>query len=118
MKLAIEPVGKPRMTQRDRWAKRPVVLRYFTYCDSLRSLVPSGYVVPDQLTLRFYISMPKSWSAKKRGLLEGKSHQQRPDIDNLAKAFLDALCEEDSYVSHLRLEKYWSTSGAIEVDEY
>ncbi len=118
MRLPIEPMAKPRMTQRDRWAKRPTVVKYYAYCDELRLRVPSGYVVPNQLTLKFFISMPKSWSQKKRALCEGRPHEQRPDIDNLAKAFLDALCEEDSYVSKLKLEKYWSTSGAIEVSEY
>lgn len=30
------PLPKPRMTQRDRWAKRPAVLRYRAFCDEVR----------------------------------------------------------------------------------
>ena len=29
----ITPVPKPRMTQADRWRKRPCVVRYFAFCD-------------------------------------------------------------------------------------
>lgn len=105
------------MTQRDRWKKRDVVVRYHAFCDALREYLP-GFVVPDRVGLRFSIPMPNSWSPKKRASLAGTPHTQRPDIDNLAKAFLDALCVEDSYVTHLRLEKYWSEQGAIEIMEY
>lgn len=33
----ILPVPKPRMTQRDVWQKRPVVLRYRKFCDAVRN---------------------------------------------------------------------------------
>lgn len=116
MIIPIEPVPKPRMTQRDRWAKRPAVVRYHAFCDEIRELYQQE--VTPQLALRFYITMPQSWSKKKRLEMEGKPHQQRPDIDNLIKAFLDALCEDDSYVYAIRGEKYWSEQGSIEVVEY
>ena len=32
----ITPVPKPRMTRRDRWAKRPCVLRYWAFKDEVR----------------------------------------------------------------------------------
>lgn len=47
--------------------------------------------------------------------MDGTPHQQRPDIDNYAKAFLDALCEDDSYVYDLRAEKYWGRQASITV---
>jgi Holliday junction resolvase RusA-like endonuclease len=114
IEIAVEPMGKPRMTQRDKWAKRKVVVRYFEYCDALRLALP-GFVVPDRLVLRFSIAMPKSWSKKKRVLLKGKPHTQKPDIDNLAKAFMDALADDDSYIYSLTAEKYWDESGSIRV---
>lgn len=121
MRIPIEPMGKPRMTQRDRWKKRPVVLRYHAYCDLLRAEwnnLTSSADVPERLVLRFNIPMPMSWSLKKRTAHFGQPHQQRPDIDNLAKAFMDALCEDDSYVYSLKAEKYWSDEGSIEILEY
>lgn len=114
MIIPLEPVPKPRMTRSDRWKKRTTVVRYFAFCDQLRLLWKEP--VPPELALRFYITMPKSWSKKKKLDMDGKPHQQRPDIDNLVKAFLDALCEDDSYVYKIHCEKYWSTDGRIEVD--
>lgn len=115
MKLSIDPVPKPRMTRADRWKQRPAVMRYWAYCDKLREEV-GVYEVPPTLSLVFNVPMPKSWSKKKKLEMEGKPHQQKPDIDNYEKAFLDALCEDDSYVYALRGEKYWATSGSIEVE--
>lgn len=114
MRISITPVPKPRMTQRDRWAKRPAVVRYYAYCDLLRVLLPD-YQPSEKLVLEFGVPMPKSWSAKKRSLMEGKPHRQRPDIDNLAKAIMDALCEDDSYIYSLKAEKYWSDEPYIEI---
>ena len=104
------------MTQRDKWAKRPAVVRYHAFCDGLRLLWGSR-VVPDSLHLVFVIEMPKSWSEKKKLMMEGQPHQQRPDIDNYIKAFLDALCEDDSYVYAVRAEKYWGREASISVSE-
>ena len=36
MEYPIIPLGKPRMTQRDKWAKRPAVLRYRAFKDECR----------------------------------------------------------------------------------
>ena len=33
----INPVSKPRMTQRDVWKKRPVVVKYHAFCDEMRA---------------------------------------------------------------------------------
>lgn len=30
------PVAKPRMTKRDKWAKRPCVMKYWAWCDLVR----------------------------------------------------------------------------------
>lgn len=117
MILQIDPVSKPRMTQRDRWAKRPSVVKYYDFCDDLRILWGENKV-PEELYIQFNIPMPKSWSKKKRLNMDGKPHQQRPDIDNLVKAFLDALCEDDSYVFFINASKYWSEQGSIEALEY
>lgn len=112
--LNITPIPKPRMTQRDRWAKRPVVLRYHGYADELRRLW-GGEPVPDVFWITFYMPMPSSWSQKKKQQMDGEPHQQRPDVDNLLKAFLDALCDDDSFVWDVRSRKLWSSQPRIEV---
>lgn len=65
--------------------------------------------------------MPKSWSAKKRELMDGMPHQQRPDVDNILKSLMDALCEDDSYIYDVRATKRWGQTGRIvltELDAY
>lgn len=94
------------MTQRDRWAKRPAVMRYYDFCDELRLRYKGD--LPASLGLEFYIVMPKSWSKKKQAAMDHQPHQQKPDIDNLCKAVMDALAPDDSYIHLLHAAKYWT----------
>lgn len=114
MFIDITPVAKPRMTQRDRWATRPAVIRYRAFCDELRLQYKD--VLPPTLMLTFYLPMPPSWSAKKRREHKGHEHTQKPDVDNLSKAVMDALCEDDSYIYALYARKYWAEKGGIIID--
>lgn len=113
----ITPVAKPRMTQRDKW--KPAAQRYYTYADELRhraALV--DYVLGDTVDVIFHLPMPKSWSKKRKAEMAGQPHQQRPDADNLGKAFKDALAAEDSHVYDERWRKFWTDGpGCIEVIE-
>ena len=113
--LAITPVAKPRMTQRDKWMERPCVLRYRSYCDSLRANWPDMPFPESGYHVIFHLPMPQSWSKKKKEQMNGAPHQQRPDKDNLDKALLDALCKDDSYIYDGRVSKYWSDAGYIEI---
>ena len=45
--------------------------------------------------------------------MDGKPHQQKPDWDNLSKAWQDALCDDDSYVYDAHCRKFWGRTGAI-----
>lgn len=112
--IPITPVPKPRMTQSDRWKKRPAVVRYHEFCDELR-LKWRDRTVPPTFWIFFHMPMPQSWSELKKIKMNGEPHQQRPDIDNLLKAFLDCLCEDDSYVYDVRAAKFWSSDPRIEV---
>lgn len=101
------------MTQRDKWAKRPAVLRYRDFCDQVRA---AGAAVPESgAHITFHLAMPASWSKRKRAEMEGQPHQQKPDVDNLAKALLDACLEEDQGVWDMRVTKVWAVSGGIEI---
>lgn len=105
------PVPKPRMTQRDRWAKRPAVLRYRAFCDEVRAL---DCQVPESgAHVTFQMPMAKSWSKKKKAEMLGKPHQQKPDVDNLAKALMDAVLDEDEGVWDIRITKVWGSDAAI-----
>ena len=113
MLIPIAPVPKPRMTQSDRWKKRPATTRYWDYKDALCLLVREE--IPSVVKVRFNVPMPNSWSKKRRAEMNGQPHQQKPDVDNYAKAFMDALCADDSHVYDLHATKYWAEEGSIEL---
>ncbi len=114
--IFLDPVAKPRMTRRDVWKRRPVVLKYRKYCDDLRDKFPFKEL-NDSYKVVFHVKMPKSWTKKKKKELVGKPHQQRPDLDNFVKAFNDALKEEDSTVYKTNASKYWATDGYIQITQ-
>ena len=112
MRYDIEPVAKPRMTRRDKWAKRPCVLRYNAFKDKCRW---QRVKVPASCRVIFHMPMPAGWSRDARAAYEGQPHQQKPDLDNLLKGLMDAVLKEDSHVFDVRAEKRWSSKPGIEV---
>ncbi len=110
----IVPVGKPRMTQADRWQSRKRVNRYWAYKLQVRKaniiLSESGDKV------MFVMPMPKSWSVRKKNKYAHLPHQQKPDLDNLIKGLWDAVFEDDSHVWQVIAEKVWGHEGQIIVD--
>lgn len=115
-----EPMGKPRMTQRDKWKKRPVVLRYRAWADLARASVPvpASRFIADPLTVSWtaYLPMPKSWSCKKKDFMRGTLHRQKPDRDNIDKAILDALFTSDCGVAAGTLVKRWDDGRGPRVE--
>jgi Holliday junction resolvase RusA-like endonuclease len=112
----IDPMGKPRMTQRDKWKQRPCVLRYRKFCDMTREALQAfKFDLPNAFSIRFTIEMPASWSAKKRAAMLGAPHQSRPDLDNMIKAVCDAAKKEDSTVYRVHAEKIWGKAGSIKI---
>ncbi len=110
----ITPTPKPRQTRADKWLKRPCVVRYRAYADELRlQAKQKGYKLEQTLYIKFYIPMPKSWSKKKKDLYQNEPHKQRPDIDNLLKAFMDALAVDDCFVWNVSAIKVWGFIGKI-----
>lgn len=111
----IDPVGKPRQTQSDKWKERGPVVRYRAFADALRDWAASvGFAMPDSgCHILFAIPMPRSWSAKERRAMDGEPHQQRPDVDNCIKSCLDALRPDDCRVWQVSAEKRWARTGAI-----
>lgn len=105
------------MTQRDKWLDppRPRVARYFAYREILKVFnieIPPNVKLVE---LDFVIPMPKSWSKKKKTEMLEQLHRQKPDIDNLIKAFLDSICGDDAYVPAVLACKSWGNEGSIEV---
>lgn len=113
----LTPIGKPRMTRRDKWAKRPCVLRYREFADNLRACFDGVDLAGvHALSWTAYFPLPASWSRKRRSALAGQGHQSKPDRDNVDKAILDALFDEDSGISHGTLTKLWDDGAGPRIE--
>ena len=117
IQLDIEPMGKPRMTQRDKWKKRPAVVRFHAFRDYVR-LKTNSLDISDAYSVSWtaYFSMPKSWSNKKKEALKGQAHRQKPDRDNIDKAILDSLMKEDSGISEGKIIKRWDDGDGARIE--
>lgn len=106
-----EPMGKPRMTQRDKWQKRACVVRYREWADALRvaANIQEKVTVPyaTSVVVEAYFSIPPSWPATRREMAPGTPHTVKPDGDNVLKAVLDALVANDQAVFRQTIGKYW-----------
>lgn len=115
--LNIIPVAKPRMTRSDKWKKRKAVQKYWNFKKDLKLLCFVARWNPEEkedLEVTFVIPMPISWSKKKKEQMDGQPHKSRPDLDNLIKAFKDALLPEDSHIhSYAKMKKVWGGKGQI-----
>ena len=103
----IKPVPKPRQTRSDKWKKRPCVMRYRAFADECRA--KNVQVESCGSMIVFGMPMPKSWSKKKKAEMKGMPHQQKPDIDNLLKALLDAVHKDDAHIYSISVRKVWSS---------
>ena len=110
----IVPVPKPRMTRADKWKKRPATARYWAYKDEVKL---RGVNVPVSGThITFVMPMPTSWSKKKKAAHLGEAHQQKPDVDNLTKALLDAIYDDDAHIWDIRTTKIWGEVGRVIIE--
>lgn len=112
-KIQINPIPKPRQTRSDKWKERPAVMAYRVFADELR--LKYKQQLPPKFNICFILPMPDSWSEKKKKEMNGKPHQQRPDLDNLVKSIGDSLCEDDSYIYQVYMIKLWGYKGSIEI---
>lgn len=107
IELFVDPVPKPRQTRSDKWKQRPCVVRYRDFADEVRA---AGATLKNGDSITFVIAT----NVRSR---HGKPHEQRPDLDNLLKAFMDAILKEDSGIHTLGpLRKVWGESGCIIIE--
>jgi Holliday junction resolvase RusA-like endonuclease len=114
--LKFRVMGKPRMTQRDKWAKRPCVVAYHSWCDMLRYLVFGKNIkkeAPETLRWVAYIKMPDSWSAKKKDQMKNKAHTQKPDLSNINKGIEDSLFLHDEQIAFGSQAKWWGREDQL-----
>ncbi|MGM8949042.1 RusA family crossover junction endodeoxyribonuclease [Enterobacter asburiae] len=111
----VTPIGKPRMTRADKWKTRPAVMHYRAFCDEAR--LRKIYLPESGAHITFVMPMPPSWSKKRREQFNGKPHQSKPDCDNMLKALMDALFDDDARVWDCRITKLWGEKGQIIIRE-
>ncbi len=109
---AITPLAAPRLTNRDRWKKRPVVVAYFAFRDEVRA---RRVEVPIPSRVTFWMPMPKGWSGSKKREMDSTPHLVRPDLSNMLKALEDAVFYEDACVWSVWAEKRWAIVPGIEI---
>lgn len=110
------PIPKPRQTRSDKWKQRDCVLRYREFADRVRHYISLNDLFVAGVEAVFYLPLPDSWSKKKKEAMTNQPHRQKPDIDNLIKAVLDALLPEDSMIWYIRnSKKFWSDKPRTEI---
>lgn len=102
------------MTRRDKWAKRPPVLRYNAFKQECK--LWRVYFAPGD-SIRFVMPMPKSWSKLRKKATCGQAHvQENADLSNLLKALEDAVFDKDGHIwKYGSVEKVWGYEGAIQI---
>ena len=71
----------------------PKAIEYHNKCKALRSaILPHRQQIIESMIegtyhIQFHFAMADSWSKKKKAEMNGKPMQQKPDNDNLFKAF-------------------------------
>lgn len=118
----ITPIAKPRMSRSDKWKRRPATAKYWKFVDQCRL---EKVVLPCfGAHVTFILPMPKSWSQKKKGQMNGKPHmgsmghppEKEIDLDNLLKALGDAIYGNDSGIYDIWVTKRWGCMGKIIIE--
>lgn len=116
-----QPVPKPRQTQQDKWIVRPEVARYRAYANDLCKVAMAaraGKALISAVSVECLFVMPfaKSTSKKIREQMAGQPFQQRPDVDNLGKAVMDALWpKDDSQIAEFYALAIWDDGKGARV---
>lgn len=124
-----EPVGKgrPRFARRGKFTSTYTPQKTKTYEDEIRMMAKaamgSSEPLDTPMTVAIYIrvGIPASYSKQKRkdalaGIIKP---MKKPDLDNVAKCFLDSMNEivylDDKQVVNLHVTKVYAETPAVEV---
>ena len=124
-----EPVGKgrPRFARRGAFTHAYTPEKTKTYEDEIRMMaraaMGSSEVLETPVTVAIYIrvGIPASFSKQKRkdALENIVKPTKKPDLDNIAKCFLDAMNDivylDDKQVVSLHVTKVYAETPAVEV---
>ncbi len=103
----------------DPQSKKLIELRALTWCQLEDSHVPWPKEVPVCVQIECQFPIPKSWTvARKKDALDGIEHHVHvPDVDNMAKLYMDAIkgivFEDDAQVIGLMVVKSYREKPAV-----
>jgi len=82
------------------------------------------HIKPIKAIFEFHMTLPTSWSKKKREITVKTPHKSKPDIDNLQKFISDALngilWKDDALIYEVHAKKFYSyvPRTIIHIEEY
>jgi len=101
------------MTKRDKWKRRPCVLRYRDWADAARMEAFKQPFHKHRLTRATRITV----EAYFHSLKNVGPHLRKPDGDNILKSVCDALFENDEMIYDKRVMKWWTTGESrVEIE--
>lgn len=122
MKIKVQPFPAVR-SNRNSWSD--TVKNYHSKMNILRAEIwdKKEEIIQKILSwdyeIVFEMKMPKSWSKKKLLEMNWKYHLQKPDADNLFKAFTDCIFYKhkinDSKVFRINCYKVWGNEWSINI---
>ena len=95
-------------SKKDKQALLPLINQH------LKELDPAG---PLSVTLTFYMPIPKSYTKKKKALMQDETyaHTNKPDIDNMVKFYLDCFPFDDKVIYKIKARKFYSPRSRVEI---
>ena len=116
LRILADPVGKPRMTQRRKYAHQSKGIAAYRAFQTQIALQTKDFMLPNVFHVVFFMPMPASWTPPKKDAFRWCEHQQKPDADNMAKGLIDTMMPGgDKEVFDFRASKFWADGGAVEI---
>jgi len=127
MELQFIVPGEPRGKGRPRFGNgrtytdaKTVAYEKLIACRAAEAMPCPAVATPVKVRIDIYKGVPKSWTmAKRRRALDGLEIPGKPDLDNVAKAVLDALngvaYADDTQVVRLLVQKQYSLEPRLVV---
>lgn len=82
-------------------------------------MLAKGFNPKGAVRIEFGIKIPKRTPKSKLDEIIGSPHKKKPDLDNLLKSIIDALCPaSDSHIHTIVAKKVWALNSYIEVEDY
>lgn len=118
--------GEPICQKRPRFVKKLGIVYDPSARDKIRlqwelkKQKPTILKPPIKIKITAYMPIPKSLSCKKKKQLQHQHHIKKPDLDNIAKAYLDVMnglvYKDDSHIAEITGKKIYAQHPRVEIE--